>query len=337
MVISKIIHQDCLYFNLHAEQSFTGSFLADKGDAGINICEGIFGSELTLETLGNILASLSSCSEYRAVLDFTGIRDVQSNLFKVIIELTKLVKQLAFVNVSDKIIEKLNLDFFIKGNEVIKGVYPLLVLATDMQAFEMVDPLSLFKLKFTELLIANTLDNEGDKEFRHNSPVYVPKFIDVKGMITSDPSFFTYIIYHMAINVNQKEDWNVPGDNPILFCQNLNGSYICSILSRFLKWDMLSMDHIGPANKVYSSIGNKIRSEARYLVISDVICLGTEIKICQNIINYSGGRYLGNACIVKIETLLAEHQDKNSISVFSITEGNNPINFKILTALSPQV
>lgn len=337
MVISKIIHEDCLYFNLHAEQSFTGSFLADKGDASINICEGIFGSELTLETLGNIVASLSDCLEYRAVLDFTGIRDVQANLFKVIIELTKLVKQLAFVNVSDKIIEKLNLGFFTKGNEIVEGTYPLYVLATDVQTFEMVDPGLLFKQKFTELLVENTLDNDGDKAFRHNSPVYVPKFIDVKGMITSDPSFFTYIIYQMAINVNQKEDWNVPGDNPILFCQNLNGSYICSILSRFLKWDMLSMDHIGPANKVYSSIGNKIRSEARYLVISDVICMGTEIKICQNIINYSGGRYLGNACVVKIETLLAEHQDKNSVGVFSITESNNPIDFKIFTALSRQV
>lgn len=336
MVISKIIHQDCIYFNLHAEQSFTGSFLADKGDAGINICEGIFGSELTMETLDNIHASLFNCLEYRAILDFTGIRDVQANLFKVIIEITKLVKQLAFVNVSDKIIEKLNLGFFINGNELVEGVYSLVVLATDAQSFEIVDQLSLFNHKFTELLVENTLDNQGEKAFRHNSPVYVPKFIDVKGMITSDPSFFTYIIYHMAVKVHQKEDWSVPGDKPILFCQNLNGSYICSILSRFLKWDMLSMDHIGPANKVYSSIGNKIRSEARYLVISDVICLGTEIKICQNIINYSGGRYLGNSCVVKIETLFAEHQDKNSISVFSITEGNNPIDFKILTALSLQ-
>lgn len=336
-MISKIIHQDCLYFNLHAEQSFTGSFLADKGDAGINICEGIFGSELTLETLGNIVGSLSDCLEHGAVLDFTGIRDVQANLFKVIIEITKLVKELAFVNVSDKIIEKLNLGFFIKGNELVEGIYPLVVLSTNTQSFDIADPLSLFNQKFTELLVANTLDNQGDKAFRHNSPVYVPKFIDVKGMITSNPSFFTYIIYQMAMNVSRKEDWNEHGDKPILFCQNLNGSYICSILSRFLKWDMLSMDHIGPANKVYSSIGNKIRSEARYLVISDVICLGTEIKICQNIINYSGGRYLGNACVVKIETLLAEHQDKDSISVFSITEGNNPIDFKILTALSPQV
>lgn len=336
MVISKIIDQDCVYFNLHAEQSFTGSFLADKGDASINICEGIFGSELTLQTLGNIEASLSDCLEYRAVLDFTGIREVQANLFKVINEIIKLVKQLAFVSVSDKIIEKLNLGFFTKGNELVDGHYALYVLATEVQSFEIAGSLALFQQKFTDLLVANTLDNQGDKAFRHNSPVYVPKFIDVKGMITSDPSFFTYIIYNMAIKIHLKEDWNVPGDNPILFCQNLNGSYICSILSRFLKWDMLSMDHIGPANKVYSSIGNKIRSEARYLVISDVICLGTEIKICQNIINYSGGRYLGNACVVKIETLLAEHQDKNSISVFSISEGNNPIDFKILTALSPQ-
>ncbi|PWS33385.1 hypothetical protein [Pedobacter paludis] len=336
MVISKIIYQDCVYFNLHAEQSFTGSFLADKGDSGINICEGIFGTELTLETLSNIETSLADSADYRALLDFRGIRDVQANLFKVVIELTKLVKRLAFINVTDKIIEKLNLGFFTKGNVLIEGGYQLFVLTTEVETFEMVDPFSLFKHKFTDLLVSNTLDNKGDSAFRHNSPVYIPKFIDVKGIIIADPSFFTYVIYYMAININQHDSWNVVGDNPILFCQNLNGSYICSILSRFLKWDMLSMDHIGPANKVYSSIGNKIRSEARYLVISDVICLGTEIKICQNIINYSGGRYLGNACVVKIETLLAEHQDKNSVSVFSITESNNPIDFKILTALSPQ-
>ena len=104
-------------------------------------------------------------------------------------------------------------------------------------------------------------------------------------------------------------------------------------MSSFLKWDILSIDHIGPVNKVYSNIGNKITSDSEYIVISDVVCLGTEVRICKNIINYSGGKYIGNGSIVRINTLDGD-QYKNTVSVFNISKDNNPINYQIKTALS---
>jgi hypothetical protein len=334
MVISKIEHNGFLYFDVHAEQSYTGSFLADTGDANNNICEGIYGSELTAETLRNITDEVALYKGKTIVLDFSKIKDVQSNLFNTLIEIKEHSELLVLTGVSAHIVKKCNLGIFEQNKPGEGGNFESFILTRNIPHITLKDTNELFYEHFSTLLVDCTITNEGEDAFRHNSPVYVPKFIDIKGMMTNDSNFYLYILYRLALSIKEKFAEDGSGVQPILFCQNLNGAYNAAILSRFLNYDLLSMDHIGPVNKVYSSIGNKIKEEARYIVISDVVCLGTEIKICQNIINYSGGRYIGNASIVKIETLKKEHQDNDSVSVFKITRENNPIEFKIVTALA---
>ena len=139
--------------------------------------------------------------------------------------------------------------------------------------------------------------------------------------------------------MKMREKWELNDENtdkkkPVLFCQNLNSSFIASLLSSFLKLDILSMDHIGPINKVYSNLKNRIKNGSNYIVISDLVCLGTEVKICKNVINYSGGNYVGNASIVRIETLNPEDDYSDYEYIFKITKANNTsIGYKIETAL----
>ena len=70
------------------------------------------------------------------------------------------------------------------------------------------------------------------------------------------------------------------------------------------------------------------------------MCLGTEVKITKSLIEFSGGKYLGNVSLVKVETLTREdlpldNRDR-TISVFSIRESNNQeLKYFIYTNLKP--
>ncbi|WP_158991701.1 hypothetical protein [Mucilaginibacter sp. L196] len=333
MVISAIRKQDIIYVMAHAEQSYTGTFLADKGDPNTHISQGILGVELTRETLLNIAEFVKNQPQpFSLVIDFSKIKDIQSNQQKWVIELKKRVQKLIFTNISDFIVKKLNIDLY-DHNEISGDAYAAFYLTDAKEQIQLENLDALFEDAFVARLQKSVIETKTEDGYRSNSPIYIPKFVDIKSIIVEDPHFFLYVVYRLATTINLKREWAEHAVKPILFCQNLNGAYIASILSSFLKWNLLSMDHIGPVNKVYTNIGSKIKSDARYLVVSDMICLGTELRICQNIINYSGGRYIGNASIIKVNTLIPEHQPKDAVSVYEISKGHNPIDFKILTAL----
>ena len=338
MIISAIIKEKKVFFNLHAEQTFTGTFQMDSGDFNVNVISGIYGSELTKMTLQKINNYLkeNNLKDFEIYLDFERIEDVQKNLNELIEELNSDDK-LFLLNINHKLIIKLGLSV-IKHNSLIGDTnsYSIFTIKP-VQINNQINFYDLFIEKFIEKLNIYTEKFDNDK-LHESSSVYINRFIDIKKMIVTDRSFFSYVLYDLAIKMNDKwglksKEKEVDYNTPILFCQNLNSSYITSILSSFLKWDILSIDHIGPVNKVYSNIGNKITSDSEYIVISDVVCLGTEVRICKNIINYSGGKYIGNGSIVRINTLDGD-QYKNTVSVFNISKDNNPINYQIKTALS---
>lgn len=110
------------------------------------------------------------------------------------------------------------------------------------------------------------------------------------------------------------------------------------MLSKLLKLDILVFDKIGPINKLYNKLEKHNYENKKYIVVSDLVCLGTEVKITKNLIEFSGGKYLGNVSLAKIETLTREDLDLDSIdrtiSVFSITDKNNvELNYYIYTNL----
>lgn len=124
-------------------------------------------------------------------------------------------------------------------------------------------------------------------------------------------------------------------EKPILVCQSLNSSLIASILSNLLNLDILVLDKIGPINKLYSRLDKTIKIK-NYIIVSDLVCLGTEVKIVKNLIEFLGGQYLRNVALIKIETLNVSHINKKeaTIAVFSINKGNNrSLNYKITTNL----
>lgn len=343
MVISAILesNSESMYIDLHAEQSFTGSFLIFNDDIDNNIIEGIYQTLLKEDTLKRTVDFFETIPKNKIIiLDFKNIDDIQINKPDLFVSLKEKTDLLVFVNINKEIIEKVGVSFFNSPSNKINGnIYKQFFLTENKcDNIEIIDTNDLFENHFLIKLIECKEEQKQDKKKHHSSSVYLPVFLDLKKMMVNERPFFVYVIYKLAMKMKIKwviddiEDAEIK--KPILFCQNLNSSFIASILSSFLKLDLLSMDHIGPINKVYSNLKNRIQEELNYIVISDLVCLGTEVKICKNVINYSGGKYIGNASIVRIETLNPEDDYSNYEFIFKITkENNSQIGYLIETAL----
>ncbi|MDY8136085.1 hypothetical protein [Aquimarina sp. 2201CG5-10] len=175
-----------------------------------------------------------------------------------------------------------------------------------------------------------------DHEKPHTSSfVYLTSFVDIKKFISNEKPSLIYSLYVLAMKIKSK--WKLDlKENPILICQSLNSSYLVSILSTFLKLDILIFDSIGPVNNLYNRLDNNISEKRKYIIVSDLVCLGTEVKIVKNIINFIGGKCLGNISLIKTETLNNSDIKKinATISVFSIKKSNNKeLNYNITTDL----
>ena len=298
---------------------------------------------MTLGTLKRIVEDFGDNNHTEVILDFENVLDVQNNLNPVVSQLKINSKTLILLNVNFQIITKLGIDIFNNPNNKANSEFFELFIVSDTLSTVILKTEELFTNEFIKYLIKHSIDNEGYNKINNKIPiisdfiphisssVYITKYIDVKRMISDDKAFFIYCLYKLSLIV--RKQWLAK--KPTLVCQNLNSSYIASILSSFLKFDILVFDKLGPTNKIYSTLDNKIETDKEYLIVSDVVALGTEMKIAKSLITFLGGKYLGNISLIRIETLHPEvKQYGNTSSLFTISKDNNPIEYQILTELN---
>ncbi|WP_433780464.1 hypothetical protein [Flavobacterium anhuiense] len=336
MLISKIIHGDSIYFNLHAEQTISSSYFAAE--------IGLYATELFDSTLSRIntdLDEIENSIKFILYLDFERIENAGKNLFDDLSSMRSKVKTLIFINLKQNILNQLSLSEDFLNNPNNHKVdeddkFAMFYFGNESVTEKYLDSKALFEGRLLEFIMHfNT--GEKDKLFLHeSSSVYLTSYIDIKKMISEDTSFMMFCLYHLSIKI--KDSWiENNNDKPVLVCQNLNSSFISSVLSNFLQLDIMILDHVGPVNTHYSSLNSKIEEGKKYIIVSDVVCLGTEVKITKNIISFLGGRVIGNVSIVKLDTLLEkdiEYEKIKNISVFNINHTNNSkVNFKIKTAI----
>jgi hypothetical protein len=337
MVISKIEKDFFIYYNLHAEQTITGTFFNDS------ICSGIFDEQLTISTLEVIdkdLEEIQSLESKIIILDLIRLKDASNNLKALLFNISKKCKDLIFTNIKANVFSKLDLELSNRHNVKVGDDYSILYYSVETKEHTIEKTDDLFDAEFKKIIIKYNRDNI--PEYHESSSIYLTKYIDIKEMISVDKAFFIYALYQLALKI--KNQWldhlAIESERPTLICQNLNSSYIASVLSSFLRLDILILDHLGPINTMYSSLNNKIEEDKSYIIVSDVVCLGTEVKIAKNIITFLKGKVFGNIAIVKINTLIEDHIEKEqkklkSLSVFNISKDNNDgINFEIKTAFT---
>lgn len=338
MIISKVILDNCLFYHLHAEQTITAAF-----SEGRNL--GVLERELTLSTLDKVVAdiNLGDAKNFEAlILNFDGIEAIQNNSLSKISNFNKSFKRFILINLHVNVAKDLGIeDLFeyeeniINASEFYEKFY---ISKPDDLKFEVSTESIFGKIFFNKLTNKYVDDVSIDNSFHSSSSIYLPKWINIKKFITNEKAFFTYAIYYLAIKAYHK--WkHLFTENattkPVLVCQNLNSSYIASVLSNLLQTDILILDQIGPVNKMYSTLDSKIENNKNYLVVSDLVCLGTEVKIAKSLIEFLGGDYVGNISIVRIQTIDPVHKDfDNTECVFLVNKMNNKkIGFKINTDL----
>lgn len=345
MVISKLIDNNIAYYCLHAETAYSHSDTEDtvynrsKDVVHISIYTTLL-TKTAIDLVSEDIMNDTYCSTF--VLDFDGIEKIQPNVIEEAISdlSNEHHKNVVLANVKESIItqqsrsfvylvEK-NKDYLIDKDAKLYSYFS--IRETDC------NQLSNYEKVFNQV-VKDKLKKytRTEKKEHHSSSVYLSAYIDIKQFITLDKPFILNCIYRLAkkiwikwINNKQNDSFEFM-DKPILVCQSLNGSFIASVLSSLLNLDLFIIDSIGPINKLYRSLGATIKSGKKYIVVSDVVCLGTEVKITKNIIEYLGGVYYGNVSIVRIESIKPYD---NVESVFCINKKNmNEFNYRIITPL----
>src|SRR5687767_7996199 len=112
MLISPIIAEDILYVNLHAEQSYYGTFHADQLEISKNIVTGIYAEELNLTVLESVFNFIkTNKTKFKiVVLDFQRLITAQKNLNEIINKIRNENNLLILKYINSTIVDKLLLN-----------------------------------------------------------------------------------------------------------------------------------------------------------------------------------------------------------------------------------
>lgn len=330
MIISKIETKDFIYFNLHAEEVITSNFIEDDNS-------GIFSDRLQIVTIQRVFDHLKKKSSTKnIVFDFNHLKACQPNLNREIINIKNDGNKILFLNLKKELCDELSLTAINNDKNILHGdIYSKYYFFEGND-----DPFLQIDLNVSELF--KDMFKQKLKSFiePHSKPhtssfVYLKSYVNMKKFLSYEKEFVLFALYRLALKI--QNEWKVEIDKaPILICQSMNSAYIVSILSNLLKLDILILDKIGPVNKLYNHFNKNISEKRKYIVVSDLVCLGTEVKIVKNLIQFIGGKYLGNVSIIKTETLRKDDINKAeaTIAVFSIKRTNNKeLNYNIITDL----
>lgn len=346
MIVSKFNTGTFIYYDLHSEEVVTSNFIEDA-NLGV-YCDRL--QSITMDRISNDIKKVGTQGITNIAFDFTGIVAIQTNINSYFTALKNERYSLVFVNITKEIIEHLGYDSIANSDNCIsmisffdkttlsiqkKGGYSRFYFFENKNDFYpnkfKIEPV--FKEHFKNKL---KLYSEKHSKPHTSSYVYLTSYINIKKFISFEKQYCLYSIIKLAIKALREWRHSAPIPPyfpdapsevlaPILVCQSLNSSYFVSVLSNLLKLDVVILDKIGPINKIYNSMNKNIIQNRNYIVVSDLVCLGTEVKIVKNIIEFLGGQYLGNIALIKTETLKKRDimRKDATVAIFSIDRTNN--------------
>lgn len=354
-MISKLTKEDKIYVNMHVEQVFNSLFLDSSvyalrnGNEDNQLVEqkGIYQRSLTQNTVKKLKDELINTKEKTIQIDMNFIDNIKNN---VLIEFLKLLKEcyqkkkvIDLCNVNPTVwgaisAEKYDINIKEKYDPDKKNFFVSILTGNeDVQDIEKLrENVKEGALVFEERLqneIINCKENHDRKSL--TSRVKLSIYLNIKEII-KDYSFFCYCVYKLAIKLIDEKlfdknniDKNMDKD---IFVHTMNSSLIGSIIAQLFCVDIILVDHLGPYNKLYiDDLSKTINKKKKYIVVSDVVCMGTELSNAQSILNVFGANYIG--CISFVHVVPVQDADENIYSLYSITKDNNVIDYTITTEL----
>lgn len=150
---------------------------------------------------------------------------------------------------------------------------------------------------------------EGNLKYLESSNVYVNKYINVKSLFLN----YNYMILVIKglkklIKAKFKSDLS---DSILLGVSN-NGIILANLLSYELQMPVQSLNRLGPVYCLAKQLErNSQFNNNKYILISDVVCMGGEYKMANGIVDILGSKLLGGICVVKIRDVYRNQKESN--------------------------
>jgi len=161
---------------------------------------------------------------------------------------------------------------------------------------------------------------KGNLKYLESSNVYVNKYINVKSLFL-DANYMILVVKDMKELL--KKHFKGELNSIVLLGVSNNGIILANLLAYELNIPVQSLNRLGPVycldkkKDKYSQFGNK-----KYVMVSDVVCMGGEYKMAQGIVDTLGATLLGGVCVVKIRDI---YRDKCKNRVFALLDHINEI------------
>lgn len=168
-------------------------------------------------------------------------------------------------------------------------------------------------------------------KYLESSNVYVNFYINIKSLFLN-PDYMYLIINDLVKKI--KDEFNL--SDVYLVGVNNNGIILSRLLAYKLNLKVKSINHLGPkyclskTSDFIDDFKNK-----KFILITDVICLGGEYRLTKAILNILNSNLLGTVCIFKIKDIYRNNYNTNDKIISLIDDINdyeidgNKINYEI--------
>jgi adenine/guanine phosphoribosyltransferase-like PRPP-binding protein len=172
---------------------------------------------------------------------------------------------------------------------------------------------------------------KGKLKYLESSNVYVNKYINVKSLFL-DKNYMMLVIKDLKDLVKRRFKEYLT-DLVLLGVSN-NGIILANLLSYELEVPVQSLNRLGPVYCLDKKVdrNNQFRNK-KYVLVSDVICMGGEYKMAQGIIDILGSTLLGGVCVVQIREVYRNKSENNILALLNningIKVGEEQIDYQI--------
>jgi hypothetical protein len=254
--------------------------------------------------------------EYQWVFDFKNIQSVDNP--NVEAEFLKIISTLKNVRVA-------NTDIFFNKSDIAS-----ITIDNDL------DYRSAFKLYGSNYLLDKDKKCLEEKGYTTQTGVTLCPYINVKKIVNDSCEILRWC-YIMADGIYEHDRFRDRNSEKItLFSHTMNGSFIAGLLSQFLGYNIMFVDHLGPYNRLnkFDSYRGNVSNEG-FIIVSDVVCQGNEFLRAKNIVEYIGGTVKGSTGIVElaISDVLLGYEIRSYALSYSPEEAKNKLGYIIKTKL----
>lgn len=335
------IGEDCIYYPLRLNNNVTKHHYSE-GNIPIKLLESVIDS---------LFEEISE--EYYYIIDFNSIDafdfkkehydvllkkncallDVSEKLYKAIKDKSEAKRQKIYYKCYDSDETKKYFIYYDSGGVNHLGQY-LKGLVGDFEDNCELE-FSLHK-KIVAQILTNYLKeksefySDGKWKYLESSNIYINCYINVKHLFW-DFNMLRLVISELINNIAEIVDGDMDRKDIYLLGVSNNGIILSRILSYIINWPTKNIYHVGP-RYCLDNISYPIEelSNKKYILVSDVFCLGTEYRVTKGMVHILSSELLGAISVVKIIDIYQKTNDRKD-KILSIVDGvnNYGLNYKM--------